>query len=49
MRVTEFLDKSAVSYQVTEHPLAFTAQQMAALRRVFMVLIFGAGMKVGMI
>jgi len=31
MRVTEFLDKSAVPYEVTEHPPAFTAQQMAAV------------------
>jgi len=31
MRVTEFLDKSAVSYEVSEHPPAFTAQQMAAV------------------
>ncbi len=31
MRVIEFLDESAVSYQVSEHPPAFTAQQMAAL------------------
>ena len=30
MRVIEFLDKSAVSYQVSEHLSAFTAQQMAA-------------------
>jgi Ala-tRNA(Pro) deacylase len=30
MRVAEFLDKSAVRYEVTEHPAAFTAQQMAA-------------------
>ena len=30
MRVIEFLDKSAVRYEVTEHPPAFTAQQMAA-------------------
>ena len=30
MRVAEFLDKSAVRYEVTKHPPAFTAQQMAA-------------------
>jgi Ala-tRNA(Pro) deacylase len=30
MRVIEFLDKSAVRYEVTEHPPAFSAQQMAA-------------------
>ena len=30
MRVTEFLDKSAVPYEVTEHAPTFTAQQMAA-------------------
>ena len=30
MQVAEFLDKSAVRYEVTEHPPAFTAQQMAA-------------------
>lgn len=30
MRVTEFLDESAVPYQVTEHAPTFTAQQMAA-------------------
>ena len=30
MRVIELLDKSAVPYEVTEHPAAFTAQQMAA-------------------
>ena len=30
MRVTEFLDKSGVSYGVTEHEPAFTAQRMAA-------------------
>ena len=30
MRVIELLDKSAVRYEVTEHPPAFTAQQMAA-------------------
>jgi len=31
MRVTEFLDKSGVSYEVNEHPAVFTAQQMAAV------------------
>jgi Ala-tRNA(Pro) deacylase len=30
MRVIELLDKSAVRYEVSEHPPAFTAQQMAA-------------------
>ena len=30
MRVKEFLDESAVSYDLTEHPPAFTAQQIAA-------------------
>ena len=30
MRVIELLDKSAVSYEITEHAPAFTAQQMAA-------------------
>lgn len=30
MRVIEFLDKSAVRYEVSEHPPAFSAQQMAA-------------------
>jgi len=30
MRVTEFLDKSAIAYEVTEHPSVFTAQEMAA-------------------
>jgi Ala-tRNA(Pro) deacylase len=30
MRVIEFLDKSAISYKVTEHQPAFTAQHMAA-------------------
>lgn len=30
MGVIEFLDKSGVSYQVTEHPPVFTAQQIAA-------------------
>ena len=31
MRVIEFLDESAVRYEVTEHPSAFTAQQIAAV------------------
>jgi Ala-tRNA(Pro) deacylase len=31
MRVLEFLDKSAVPYEVSEHPPTFTAQQMAAV------------------
>jgi len=31
MRVIEFLDKSSVRYEVSEHPPAFTAQQMAAV------------------
>jgi len=31
MRVIEFLDKSAVHYEVHEHAPAFTAQQMAAI------------------
>ena len=31
MRVIEFLDKSGVKYEVTEHEPAFTAQQMAAV------------------
>ena len=31
MRVIEFLDKSAVRYEVSEHPPVFTAQQMAAV------------------
>jgi len=31
MRVIEFLDESAVRYEVTEHPPAFTAQQIAAV------------------
>ena len=31
MRVIEFLDKSGVSYEVSEHEPAFTAQQMAAV------------------
>ena len=30
MRVIEFLDKSAVRYEASEHPPAFSAQQMAA-------------------
>ena len=30
MRVIEFLDKSGVNYEVTEHRPAFTAQSMAA-------------------
>jgi Ala-tRNA(Pro) deacylase len=30
MAVTEFLDKSGVAYEVTEHKPAFTAQQVAA-------------------
>jgi Ala-tRNA(Pro) deacylase len=30
MRVIELLDKSGVTYELTEHPPAFTAQQMAA-------------------
>ena len=30
MRVTDFLDKSGVKYEVSEHVPAFTAQQMAA-------------------
>ena len=30
MRVTEFLDKSGVNYEVSEHQPAFTAQSMAA-------------------
>jgi len=30
MRVIEFLDDSAINYEVTEHPPAFSAQQMAA-------------------
>jgi len=30
MRVTEFLDKSGVKYEVTEHKPTFTAQRMAA-------------------
>ena len=30
MRVTEFLDKSGVKYQLSEHQPTFTAQQMAA-------------------
>ena len=31
MRVIELLDKSEVRYEVTEHPPAFTAQQVAAV------------------
>ena len=31
MRVIEFLDKSGVNYEVTEHKPAFTAQRMAAV------------------
>jgi len=31
MKVTEFLDKSSVRYEVSEHAPAFTAQQMAAV------------------
>ena len=31
MRVIEFLDKSGVNYEVTEHKPAFTAQHMAAV------------------
>ena len=30
MRVIKFLDESGVSYEITEHEPAFTAQQMAA-------------------
>ena len=30
MRVTEFLDKSGVNYEATEHQAVFTAQRMAA-------------------
>jgi Ala-tRNA(Pro) deacylase len=30
MRVTEFLDKSGVKYEVTKHQPSFTAQQVAA-------------------
>ena len=30
MRVTEFLDKSGVNYEVSEHQPVFTAQSMAA-------------------
>ncbi len=30
MRVLEFLDKEEVRYELSEHPPAFTAQQMAA-------------------
>jgi Ala-tRNA(Pro) deacylase len=31
MRVKDFLDKSAVRYEMSEHPPAFTAQQIAAV------------------
>jgi len=31
MRVIEFLDESAVRYEVTKHPPVFTAQQIAAV------------------
>jgi Ala-tRNA(Pro) deacylase len=31
MQVTEFLDKSGVNYEVSEHKPAFTAQRMAAV------------------
>jgi len=31
MRVIEFLDKEEVRYETSEHPPAFTAQQMAAV------------------
>ncbi len=31
MRVTEFLDKSGVRYEVAKHPVAFSAQTMAAV------------------
>lgn len=31
MRVIEFLDKSGVNYEVTEHEPTFTAEQMAAV------------------
>ena len=31
MRIIEFLDNSAVRYEIREHPPAFTAQQMAAI------------------
>ncbi|MEA3227397.1 MAG: YbaK/EbsC family protein [Planctomycetota bacterium] len=31
MRVTEFLDESAVPYEISKHPPTFTAQQMAAV------------------
>jgi len=31
MRVVEFLEKSSVRYEVSEHAPAFTAQQMAAV------------------
>jgi Ala-tRNA(Pro) deacylase len=30
MRVIKLLDESAISYEISEHPPAFTAQQMAA-------------------
>ena len=30
MRITEFLDKSGVKYEVAKHPVAFSAQTMAA-------------------
>ena len=30
MRITEFLDKSGVKYEVSKHPVAFSAQTMAA-------------------
>lgn len=30
MQITEFLDKSAVNYEVSEHTPTFTAQEMAA-------------------
>jgi Ala-tRNA(Pro) deacylase len=32
MRVTEYLDKSAIPYDVTEHLPTFTAKQMAAIK-----------------
>jgi len=31
MRVTEFLDKSGVKYEIVKHPVAFSAQTMAAV------------------
>ena len=31
MRITDFLDQSGVSYEVTEHQSVFTAQQVAAV------------------